>query len=269
MKSSLLKGGASDEMLWNLVRGPLDFLWIFVRMETACSLQAQWEERVLAETQGISEQDAMKALLSQEGPVWRFVKEAAAPFIGWRAQEGYYAKRAFEGTIPFNPAFLTFLTKGTEAKSASLTKQSGYNVLIKGLPTDSNPEALLKPHSTRLELQCTSGTHSLINLQYPISKTFVWSPEACSDVLFEIEIGKAVLSRKYSGQRAFPEFLQDFENGQHTFYPQDFPDDKTYLDSLRIKYIKVNYKFSGHQAVLQQFALPEQIPKDIAQCWDR
>jgi type VI secretion system protein ImpL len=112
---------------------------------------------------------------------------------------------------------------------------------------------------------------SLINYNYPVGKTFQWSADACSDVLFQIEVGDLTLRRKYTGLQAFPEFLQEFRGGQRTFTPSDFPGEKAALERLGIQYIKVNYVFSGEIPAVGKsaaLALPKQAPGSIARCWD-
>jgi type VI secretion system protein ImpL len=263
-------GRQPEEMIPKLITGPLDFLWTFVRMETACYLQSQWEEKVLAEAQGATGLQATQMLLAPEGPVWKFVKGTgtAAPFIGWSMQRGgYYAKEALGGTIPFDAFFFSFLVKGAKVQAAAQAKQSN-NVTIRGLPTDANPDAGLKPHGTRLELQCAAGSQILVNLHYPVSKVFNWSPDTCGDVIFQIDVGDLKLTKRYMGPQAFPEFLQDFKGGKHIFYPDEFPREKASLDRFGIKYIKVNYQFSGEQQVVGQVkSLFVHLPRNIVRCW--
>ena len=151
LKNSLGKGRPTEDVTAKLLTGPLDYLWTFTRVESACFLQNQWEEKVLAESQGATGQQAVQLLLGSEGLAWKFVKGPAAPFIGRSLQKGYYAKEVLGGTIPFEAPFFSFLVKGAQAQAAAMTKQT-YTVGIKGLPTDANPDAKLKPHSTKLEL---------------------------------------------------------------------------------------------------------------------
>ncbi len=268
LKANLGGGRPLDEMIWRLLIGPLEYLWSFARAETACSLQSQWEQTVLAETQGATGAQAIQLLLGTDGLVWKFLKGPASPFITRSLQRGYYPKEVLGGSLPFESPFFTFLTKGAQAQASAMTKQS-YHIGIKGLPTDANPDARVKPHSTRLELQCATGNQSLINLNYPVSKTFTWSPETCGEVIFQIEVGDIVLTKRYTGNQGFPEFLQDFPGGRRTFSPSEFPNEKAALDRMGIKFIKVNYQFSGEQQVLGQVrALPGQAPRNIVRCWE-
>ncbi len=256
----------ADEMLGKLLWGPVALLWTYARDETGCYLQAQWEEKVLAESQGARGHQAIQMLLGPDGLVNKFLKGPAAPFMG-RGLKGYYAKEALGGTIPFAPTFFPYLTRGVPAATVAAAKPS-YSVTIQGLPTDANPEAQTKPQAARLELQCQAGPQSLVNLNYPVSRTFTWSADTCGDVVLQVEVGKVTLTRKYSGEQGFPEFLQDFRGGSRTFLPTEFPGESEALARLGIRFIRVNYHFSGDRPVVgQAMALPGEAPRSIAACW--
>ena len=265
---SYVGGGRADDTFSRLISGPLVFYWTYVRMETACELQRQWEEKVLKEAQGAGDQQTLQFLLSKEGPVWKFVNGSADPFMGWNPQRGYYSKAALGGSIPFEPSFFSFLAKGTKIKVAAPTKQNN-NVTLKGLPTDANADARVKPQSTRLELQCASGSQVIENLNFPVSKTFIWSPDACADVVFQIDIGDLILTKKYPGPQGFPDFLHDFPGGRHVFHPQDFPREKQSLERMGIKFIRVSYQTSGGLDIAGHGKdLPGQAPRAITPCWN-
>jgi type VI secretion system protein ImpL len=269
--ASSLKNSLTEEKIsgtvWNLIRGPFDYLWEYTLMETACSLQTRWEEEVLAEAQGASGEQAVALLLGQDGFAWKFIKKPAAPFIKYRQRTGYQAKEVLGRTVPFKPSFFSFLKQGASAHADAITRQT-YKVTIKGLPTDANPDATLKPHATHLELQCADDTLVLHNYHFPVKKTFKWSPQTCRDVILKIDAGTLVLTRHYSGAQAFVDFLEDFKTGYRTFYPKEFPDQKESLEDLGIKRIKVNYNFKGAGAVLEKFrSRPQAIVRSIADCW--
>lgn len=260
--------GRVDGIFWNLFTGPINFLWGYALGETACSMQGQWEEKVLQEAQGAVDKQAAQYLLTPDGPVWKFVKGPAAPFLGWSPQKGYYSRVALGGSIPFDQAFYSFLKKGAKVKSTAVQKQN-FGVSIKGLPTDANPDARIKPQSTRLEMQCAGGNQLLENLNFPITKTFNWSPDSCGDVVLQIDVGDIVLTKRYGGPQAFPDFLDDFRGGKHTFSPDDFPAERQSLGQMGIRFIRVNYGVSGGHAVTGQAkSMPGQAPRVIVRCWN-
>lgn len=280
MRSLLFKGKVADEIFWKLMTGPVEFMWTFARMEAACHLQNQWEQGVLSELEGATGPQLSQLLSIPEGPVWKFVKgPVLSPFITWSVQRGYFAREALGGAMPFDSAFFPFLRQSAAGRLAAAAPAGGvakpnYKVTIHGLPTDANPDALKQPKRTRLEMQCGETTLSLINDNYPVSGTFNWTPETCGDVVFQIYVGDLILTKKYTGNYGFAAFLKDFRGGQRTFYPQDFPADKSGMAALRVKHIRVNYQFTGdHQAAIaaigQMHSAPTQAPRRIVRCWEQ
>ncbi len=264
LKAYMGSGEATQEVFGKLAAGPQNFLWSFVRMEAGCQLQQQWEQEVVAEVQGSP--DWQQLVLGQDGYGWKFIKGPAAPFIARDVRKGYYGRKALGGQIPFEASFFSFLQKGARATS---TAREDYSVRITGLPTGANSGARL-PHLTRLELQCGGEMQSLSNLNYPISKSFNWSPADCGDVLFTIEVGNVTLTKSYTGYMAFASFLYDFRKGTRTFYPREFPEQKAALNRMGIKYITVTYQFRGHSPVLKLFQTgPGTLPRNIVTCWDQ
>lgn len=258
-----LGAGECDSMAFRLISGPLDFLWHFVRKETSGYLEDQWNEQILAPTVGMSSQQMMPLLVGPDGLVWKFVKTTAAPFLA-RNANGYCAREALGGKIPLDDTLYQFLNKGARAQATAQTKQPNYNVGIKGIPTEANAGAKCQPHGTRLELQCGSSSQMLINNNFPVGKTFYWSPDTCGDVILQIEVGDLILSKRYLGPQAFPEFLRDFKTGQRTFIPREFPGEKSLLEKLGVKLIKVSYQFIGTAPVLKTIeTMPAQLPRSI------
>ena len=139
------------------------------------------------------------------------------------------------------------------------------------MPTDVNKEARIKPHATRLEVECGDSVSKLINLQYPVKKTFEWSNATCKDTVFSIEVGTLVLTKTYKGSLGFPNFLRDFGQGEKRFTPSDFPDHERDLKNMGISYIQINYVFDGHHALInalnKRAAIPS-VPRKMTQCWE-
>jgi type VI secretion system protein ImpL len=264
LKSSMGGGEKTQEIFGKLMAGPVDYLWTYVRAETACQLQEQWDQEVLAEVEGAP--NWQELVLGQEGYGSKFVKGPASPFIGRSTRKGYYARTALGGKIAFEPDFFSFLKKGARVAT---TVRENYKVRVKGLPTGANPGARL-PRLTRLELQCGGEVQSLVNRNYPVSDTFSWAPRDCGDVVFTIEVGAVTLTKTYTGHMPFAEFLNDFRKGKRTFNIDEFPNQKAALRRMGIKYITVTYQFSGHEPVLGlRSAGPGRLPKEIVTCWDQ
>lgn len=291
LKGTATSSGAEAGTFWELLRGPVDLLWIFTIWETACYLQEQWEIDVLRMAQESAGLEGVeKTLLGQESYAKKFITGAAEPFVTWSVKEGYHAKKALNGSIPFEPSFFAFFEKGAalniklaqekrEQEKERQEERDNYPVTIEGLPTDVNPEATIKPKATILEMHCSNGGQTLKNYHFPIRELFNWSPKICSDVVLQILVKDFVLTKTYSGDNGFPDFLRDFRSGQHTFRTRDFPGQREKLEGLGISHIVVKYRFRGNGAILgrpsaapiKQEAPREivKIPKVIVKCWSR
>jgi type VI secretion system protein ImpL len=268
LNTTMASTGPDQELFWKLVQGPLDYFLAFASKEAACKLQKLWETEVLVEVQGAPDRSTlMELLLGENGYAKKFVDGPAKPFLTRSIKKGFYAKEVMGQSVPFDPYFFTFLTKGS--RSARPVKAS-YTVTIQGEPTGANKEAEVIPHETVLEMQCADQKLRLVNLNYPVRKNFKWSPQDCGDVVFTIKIANLTLTKKYTGNMAFAEFLRDFEKGSRTFYPREFPDEQADLKRMGVQYIKAKYSFKGHRPVLGLFRTgPGRVPEEIAACWDQ
>jgi len=282
MKKAMTGVGAEQQMFWELVEGPWNFLLEYGIQESACHITRLWEESVLVEVQGIPDKSNLgNLLLGQDGLVTKFINGPAKPFVGRSVDRGHYSKEALGKRIPFESSFLNFMTQGTLTVQHRRVEpeqkiQANYSVNIRGLPTDANPEARIRPHGTNLDVMCADKTFNMVNLNYPVQKTIDWSPDTCGDVIFSINVGSSILTKKYTGKEAFPKFLQDFSRGVRTFTPGDFPESRAELERSGITYIRVHYQFSNHEPVLALLRKPEpsrpsmpSLPRNIAKCWDR
>lgn len=268
LREALPESGGNT-MVAALVDGPLDFLLGYLRREGGAQLQELWEEQVLAAGLGLSEQQAAAQLLGPDGAVWRFVKGPASPFLV-QTLSGFRPRELAGAALPIDGALLRFLGKGVQTRAAltASARPQSYPVGIRGLPTDSNKDARVKPHATRLELLCSGSSQELVNHNYPVAKTFQWSPESCSEVTLQIEVGDLVLTRHYPGPQGMPEFLKDLKGGRRSFTPRDFPRQEQGLQRLGVKSITVNYQITGSAPLLKQaVALSGQAPRVIAQGW--
>jgi type VI secretion system protein ImpL len=266
---TVLGGNKKDvDLFWDLVNGPIRFYIVFAAREAQCQLQSFWEKDVYLEVQDVSRGTNLDQLLmGDDGYALKFLKGPAEPFIARSRGKGYYAKKVDGMALDLDVNFLTFLTRGA---SAAKPVAAEYSVSIKAYPTDANKDAAIKPHATTLELQCGDEKNRLLNLHYPVKKTFKWSPQNCGDVIFKIEIGNLNLTKVYAGYQGFANFLEDFKTGQRTFRPNDFPDQAAALKRMGITYITPRYQFNGHQKVIESLrASPGRVPQEIASCWEK
>lgn len=232
----------------HVINSPIEFLWSLAVVKAGNHIQDTWNETVLSEIQGTSDPATKSELLygKDEGLVTSFIKNTAAPFIKRTVKTGYFQKTAHGQAIPFNRSFLVYITGSSVSIKA---KQPVYKVKIDGMPVNVNSGASVIPHMSQLELKCSDTIQNLKYLNYPVNRTFEWSPDKCSDVDLQISIGDISLKRKYRGEMAFPVFLKEFKNGQRIFNASDFPDALPALKRLNVKSINVSYKISGGSQV--------------------
>ncbi|WP_022665660.1 type VI secretion protein IcmF/TssM N-terminal domain-containing protein [Desulfospira joergensenii] len=259
--------GKEPALVWGILRGPLVFIHEFALKEAACQIQKKWENEVLLEMRDVSDDQNLNTLLmGPEGFVTRFVKGPCQPFIKRGIKKGFYAAKVDGKGLPLSPYFFKFLTRGV---AASKPAKSNYSVKIGGKPTSANDEAQVQPHATLLELVCADKTTTLENLNFPVQKVFSWSPQSECEVIFTIKIGSLDLIKKYPGRLSFPKFLKDFSNGEHRFYPKDFPDHEDSMIRMGVKYIKAKYRLRGHEPVAKLLSAgPGKTPMEIVTCWE-
>jgi len=122
-------------------------------------------------------------------------------------------------TIPLDKALFAFLNKGAraqvEAQVKAQTKQQNYTLGIRGLPTEANSDAKLQPHGTRLELHCGASMQSIANYNSR-AQDLQLVARCLRGRHFTIEVADLVLTKRYMGPQAFPEFLKNFQGGQRT-----------------------------------------------------
>lgn len=258
------KENRDNKAFWNLYSGALTLMQQFMVAESACEVQQGWENRFLANLQGVPEYKLPELAFGSTGLLWNVLQTDLAPFVREQLGAGYVARRALDQVYPVTPAFLTFAARARDARQA---KQDTYKVDIKGMPTSTNLDARYHVSQTRLELRCADQVSELVNRNFPITRNFTWNT-SCSDVVLSIEIGRFSLEKRYDGPLGFPNFLKDFGSGMKRFTPSDFPANAEQLRESGVSFMEVEYRITGQDALMASLdnrglAIPDQ----IAACW--
>jgi type VI secretion system protein ImpL len=255
----------SFPVIWDLVFGPQAFLLTLAAEQTACYLQEQWQEQVLSYLPGIDSDKISRLLFDKsEGVVWKFLENTAKPFIG-RNERGYFARRDFhKNALPFSGELIHFLNQGTKGV---IEYQPDYTVTFETLPLDVNDDAKVEPYAGNLQVNCSDKKFVLENYNYPKKASFAWSPDKCGDVSLTISFPDITLQRNYKGNMGFAKFLKDFRDGSHTFLSEEFSDQKDHLKIIGVSWIKLAYKITGGNRVIQLLErVPTKVPKKIVMC---
>ncbi|MCK5096475.1 MAG: hypothetical protein KAR45_00135, partial [Desulfobacteraceae bacterium] len=245
---SFLKQKETSPVVVSLLEGPYDFLKLYGVHNSAIYLQNKWEEIILSVSYNIDADNYHSILFDRDnGVIWKFVNEEAAPFID-QSRTGFFAKTAFGLRLPFNKKFFKLLNKG---KELSLEKQNEYAVTIQTAPMTVNKDAIIRPYSTTLTLECADEKTEFINNNFLESKKFIWNPATCGDVTLAIEFRDAVLKKQYKGKLGFAKFLSEFKDGTKVFNIADFPEHSGYLINNSVTDINISYQINGIKPVLE------------------
>jgi type VI secretion system protein ImpL len=244
---SFLKQKETSPVLVSLLQGPYDFLTVYGVHNTAKYLQSKWEEMILSTTYNIDSENYHSILFDRtNGVIWKFVNDEAAPFLD-QSRTGFFSKTAFGLRLPFNKRFFKLLNKG---KASSLEQQNEYAVIIQTAPMTVNNEAIIRPYSTKLTLECADTRTEFINNNFLETKKFLYNPATCGDVTLTIEFKDEILKKRYKGKLGFANFLMDFKDGTKVFSIADFPEQSGYLIKNNVTDINISYQINGIKPVL-------------------
>ena len=248
-----------DNIFWRVLEGQSRQLWRINLAETEHYLDTVWNETVLAQADGLSGWQKVEVLQGTQGSIWSFEKEYAGAFVSKRGK--YRPVDLYGDKITFSNAFLEVLNRGRVSQQAI---SGSYRMLLSAVPTDVNSGATVKPHLTKLSINCSTGFIEFENRNFPTRKRISWSPQDCGDVSLQIHVGDLVLEKRYPGYNGFVKFLRDFRSGRKVFRPQNFVAQRNQLKGYGVNTITVGYRFSGQNSVLK-LALkdPSSIPSHI------
>jgi type VI secretion system protein ImpL len=290
-----------DAVLWPVVGGPLHFLVRYVIEQASCSVQKDWEKNVLWRTQtAVSAKEIGDQLFGAQGSVWSFAGGAAKPFLTQKGSLFEPLKTtghipALGYTFPFGADFVPFLNQSVGARVNQLVRDQraesargkSVKLSIAARPLGVNPGAKAKPFAAVLTLQCSNEETVINNFNVQASDTVTWSPDLCGDVSLQVKIDNLSLVRRYPGALGLARLIEEFQDGERVFTPEDFPSVKDKLDALDVRTINVRYDFLGQEALLKlaedyshsmEVSMPTpnagvsarrqlNIPDRVGQCW--
>lgn len=271
-----------DNVVWDLLRGPLQLTHDYAGRSAACQLQSRWDTDVRGAVQGVDNAAIVDDLLyGERGQVPTFLFGDVHHFVD-RDATRYSPREALGMSIPLNSQFYAFAStaqqhqvrrmqtardqsldqkvqqvqeQALQEQIVELEKQQTQlraqeaRVRITGESSLVNPGAKLLPQQIRLTMQCASGATRLENYNFPVSKTFAWSAQDCAETTVEIRFQGLVLQKIYPGPYGFPDFLAAFPDGQHTFTPEDFPDQAQVMRAQGIDTLTVRWKLQDAATV--------------------
>jgi len=281
LRERLGTADAGDNVVWDLIRGPLQLTQDYAGRSAACQLQSRWDANVRGAIQGVDNAGIVDELLyGERGQVPLFLSVDVPNFTDRTAMR-YEPREALGMTVPLNSPFYAFAsgaqqqhvrrmqsvrTQSLDQKVQQVQEQTlqeeittlekqqvqlrtqEARVRITGEAPLVNPGASLLPQQIRLTMQCSSGSTRLENYNFPVSKMFTWSAQDCAETNLEIRFQGLVLQKTYAGPYGFTDFLAAFPDGQHTFVPDDFPEHAHVMRTQGITSLTIRWKIQDAAA---------------------
>lgn len=268
------------DAVWSLYQSDADTLLAHAMARSACWLNEQWQSKVMwPMNKNATSQDYD----AQQTLTWQYL----ADFVRGPAKnllivtdQGPQAG-AFRGqTLPLTEAFVSTarhllnpedvldvplrkdtqnadrlstindqIEQLTQQQKALETKPYSLNIISR--PATVPEGARLIPTGSRLTLECQSGTKVLDSMNFAEQTQFIWQPGQCQSVKLDVKFPDFTSTYRYTGNSAWPDFLQQFARGEALLNVRDFEDNADLLTALNIKHVLLRFKISG-QAELQQ-----------------
>jgi type VI secretion system protein ImpL len=281
-------------VLWALYQSDADLLLAHAINSAACEVQQRWQQQVLWPLTNNNQQqtpDDPFMLASQS--VQNFMRGTAKGLLDMTQGEAQAAR--FRGqALPLTPEFLSLVNHvlrpddvlatplSTESKNqdelARLDEQQktliaqktalesqSVDVTLNSQPATVPGMARIMPTGTKLTLTCDDQSVTLASMNFSEQARFHWRPAHCSHVELVIRFPQFDLHYDYLGDAAWPNFLRDFSQGQHTFAADDFDDQQTQLRALGISNILVRYQLSDWAPTQQAWGLWQQTTEQLNQ----
>ena len=220
----------------------------------------------------------------EQGTLWTFIDKTAKPFLTISGAD--FINTSVDGwSLDWDANFIPFLNNAASdkrARDAAIKKaeledklantrddakikeidgriqdidknqtkfnQTNFTIKIDSLPVQANTMAKSLPFGAAITLSCGSSQQRLTQLNFSISQSFLWKANTCGDTELQIFVGDQTLTKVWSGEFGFSQFLNEFKTGKKTFLIKKFPEQAVALDQLGIKQIDVFFKLSGATA---------------------
>lgn len=153
------------------------------------------------------------------------------------------------------------IEKLTQQQKALETKP--YRISIVSRPATIPEGARLIPTGARLTLECQNGTQVLDSMNFAEQTDFAWQPGLCQNVKLDVKFPDFTATYHFAGNSAWPDFLEQFANGEALLNTGDFDENANLLTELNIKHVLVRFKISDQQPVqkawLEWLSLDDQL----------
>jgi type VI secretion system protein ImpL len=266
------------DAVWLLYQSDASALLGHALSRSGCWLNEQWQSKVLwpmrKNAQGL-DYDAQKAL------TWQYLTDfVRGPAKGLLVvtDQGPQAGEFRDLTLPLTEEFVSIarhllnpedvldvpqrqntqnadrisvindqITQLTQQQKALETKP--YSISIVSQPATVPEGARLIPTGSRLTLECQSGVKVLDSMNFAEEAQFVWQPGQCQSVKLDVKFPNFTATYRYTGNSAWPAFLDAFVHGEALIDARDFDDNADTMTELNIKHVLLRFKITNQTAL--------------------
>jgi len=139
------------------------------------------------------------------------------------------------------------ITQLTQQQKALET--TSYSVSIVSQPATVPEGARLIPTGSRLTLECQSGVKVLDSMNFAEQAQFTWLPGQCQSVKLDVKFPNFTATYRYTGNSAWPDFLDEFVRGEALIDALVFDDNADAMTALNIKHVLLRFKISNQTAL--------------------
>jgi type VI secretion system protein ImpL len=267
------------DIVGGLLREPVLFVWRYLLEVTGEHLQKAWAENVEAPIVSLPPAEQVVLLYGPGGRLGAFAEKFTRPFL---TEQGDGAATLLGEQLPFSPAFLEVMKDSTDLGVLLGGGTPPQPVVVKAArPSELEGQGSLREEQTLLTVTCAGKTYRLTDRPIDASEreaTVPWSLQTCGDVTIAVyftnsgpdaaaEASHYQLTRRYTGQKGFLYFLQEFATGSHDFALEDLEGDAAQWNVLKflVKSIRVYYDVALPPALQRLMArLQNPVPPEIA-----
>jgi type VI secretion system protein ImpL len=249
-------GDATEEAVWPLLERPLLLVWKVLLEDASTFISKSWQDNVIQPSQGLAKLEQFDFLYGTRGEVQVFVDQFMKPFLQVN-QSG--PTQVLGEKFPLPPDIMNAVLAQKQLKPYAQGKSAAHQVRVAATrDTQIDSATNMVEDKTEFLLACGAQQFMVTN-RPPAATTVFWSFESCGEVSITVfvscnrtcieraaavgirvpEVVSLPLTKRYPGQSGFLTFIQDFQQGAHTFSRFDFEDVDEAMSQYRIQAVRV------------------------------
>ena len=134
------------DVLFPVIKGPLDFAFTYANSQAACDVQAAWEDKVLTPIREAGANEALaKLIYGEDGLLWTFAKHDASAYLDRDKDSNYVIVEKSGYEAPISLILPTVLNSGIKffkqrdsAKDAAVAELKNQTTALTNLVSDLN-----------------------------------------------------------------------------------------------------------------------------------